>query len=118
MKHADFATAAKKAGAESGQTQRFSRGKPAERLPGDVMMAALQAPVGGITEPVKSQQGYYVVKVLERVPPDMSTLPAERERVERELLSRKQAQAWQAWLGAARAKAKVDVSTQQPSRRG
>ena len=118
VKHADFATAAKKAGAESGQTQRFSRGKPAERLPGDVMMAALQAPVGGITEPVKSQQGYYVVKVLERVPPDMSTLPAERERVERELLSRKQAQAWQAWLGAARAKAKVDVSTQLPSRRG
>ncbi len=118
VKSSDFATAAKKAGAQSGQTQRFSRGKPAERLPGDAMMAALQAPAGGVTEPVKSQQGYYVLKVLERVPPDMSALPAERERVERELLTRKQAQAWQAWLGAARAKAKVDVSTQLPARRG
>jgi peptidyl-prolyl cis-trans isomerase D len=118
VKNADFATAAKKAGAQSGQTQRFSRTKPAERLPGDAMMAALQAQVGAITEPVKSQQGYYVLKVLERVPPDMSGLPAERERVERDLLARKQTQAWQAWLGAARARAKVDVSTQLPSRRG
>ena len=59
-----------------------------------------------------------MLKVLERVPPDMSGLPAERERVERDLLARKQTQAWQAWLGAARAKAKVDVSTQLPSRRG
>ena len=118
LKHADLTTAAKKAGAQSGQTPRFSRAKPAERLPGDAMMAALKAPAGAITEPVKSQQGYYVLKVLERVPPDMSGLAAERERVERDLLARKQTQAWQSWLGAARAKAKVDVATQLPSRRG
>src|SRR5438093_5873266 len=118
LKHADLTTAAKKAGAQSGQTPRFSRAKPAERLPGDAMMAALQAPAGAITEPVKSQQGYYVLKVLERVPPDMSGLAAERERVERDLLARKQTQAWQSWLNAARAKAKVDVSTQLPARRG
>jgi len=118
LKHSDVPTAAKKAGAQTGQTPRFSRAKPAERLPGDVMMAALQAPAGAITDPVKSQQGYYVLKVLEHVPPDMSGLAAERERVERELLARKQNQAWQSWLGAARAKAKVDVSTQLPSRRG
>src|SRR5499433_920585 len=115
LKHSDLPTAAKKAGAQTGQTPRFSRAKPAERLPGDVMMAALQAPAGAITDPVKSQQGYYVLKVLEHVPPDMSGLAAERERVERELLARKQNQAWQSWLGAARAKAKVDVSTQLPS---
>ena len=82
------------------------------------MVAALQATAGAITEPVKSQQGYYVVKVLERIPPDPSGLAAERERLERDLLARKQTQAWQSWLNAARAKAKVDVSTQLPARRG
>jgi len=117
-KQGDFQTAAKKIGAQTGQTPRFSRTKPAERLPGDVMVAALQATAGAITEPVKSQQGYYVVKVLERVPPDPSGLAAERERLERDLLARKQTQAWQSWLSAARAKAKVDVSTQLPARRG
>ncbi|PYM89724.1 MAG: hypothetical protein DME08_24610 [Candidatus Rokuibacteriota bacterium] len=117
-KHGDFQTAAKKIGAQTAQTPRFSRTKPAERLPGDVMVAALQATAGAITEPVKSQQGYYVVKVLERIPPDPSGLAAERERLERDLLARKQTQAWQSWLNAARAKAKVDVSTQLPARRG
>src|SRR5438445_519626 len=117
-KHGDFQTAAKKIGAQTAQTPRFSRTKPAERLPGDVMVAALQATAGAITEPVKSQQGYYVVKVLERIPPDPSGLAAERERLERDLLARKQTQAWQSWLSAARAKAKVDVSTQLPARRG
>jgi len=117
-KQGDFQTAAKKIGAQTGQTPRFSRTKPAERLPGDVMVAALQATAGAITEPVKSQQGYYVVKVLERIPPDPSGLAAERERLERDLLARKQTQAWQSWLSAARAKAKVDVSTQLPARRG
>ena len=117
-KHGDFQTAAKKIGAQTAQTPRFSRTKPAERLPGDVMVAALQATAGAITEPVKSQQGYYVVKVLERIPPNPSGLAAERERLERDLLARKQTQAWQSWLNAARAKAKVDVSTQLPARRG
>src|SRR2546427_646643 len=117
-KHGDFQTAAKKIGAQTAQTPRFSRTKPAERLPGDVMVAALQATAGAITEPVKSQQGYYVVKVLERIPPDPSGLAAERERLEAELLARKHTQAWQSWLNAARAKAKVDVSTQLPAHRG
>src|SRR5438093_9356196 len=55
--------AAKKAGAVTGQTPRFSRAKPAEKLPGDAMLAALQAPLGFVTAPVGTQQGYYVLKV-------------------------------------------------------
>jgi peptidyl-prolyl cis-trans isomerase D len=116
---AELAAAARKAGATTGEPLRFSRTKPADRLPGDVMMAALQAPAGTLTEPVKSPQGYYLLKVLERVPPDMSALAGERERLERELVARKQGQAWEAWLGSARAKAKVEMSAKfQPPRRG
>src|SRR5439155_1425296 len=57
----DLLAAAKKAGAVTGQTPRFSRAKPAEKLPGDAMLAALQAPLGFVTAPVGTQQGYYVL---------------------------------------------------------
>jgi peptidyl-prolyl cis-trans isomerase D len=111
----DFGGAAKKAGATSGETTRFSRAKPAERLPGDAMLAALQTPVGQLSAPIKAQQGYYVVKVLERVPPDPGGLAAEREKLLREVLTQKQSLAWESWLSGARANAKIE--THLPARR-
>lgn len=114
----DLAAAAKSASATTGQTALFSRTKPAERLPGDAMVATLQTPAGGITEPVKTQQGYYVLKVLERVAPDMSGLAAEREAIAGEVLARKQSRAWAAWVGSARATAKIEVSPRFQPRRG
>ncbi len=114
----DLAAAARKAGARSGETPRFSRARPADRLPGDAMVAALAVPVGAVTEPVKAAQGYYVLKVLERVPPDMAGLAAERERLERQVLARKQSEAWQAWVAAARARARIEVAPRLADRRG
>jgi peptidyl-prolyl cis-trans isomerase D len=105
----DLAAAARKAGAQTGETARFSRGKPAERLPGEVQLAALQAGSGAVTEPVKTPQGYYVVKVAERVPAPMAELNADRERLTREVLAQKQSQAWEAWVSQARATAKVET---------
>jgi peptidyl-prolyl cis-trans isomerase D len=105
----DLAAAAKSAGAQTGETPRFSRGKPAERLPGDVQLAALQSPAGAVAGPVKSPQGYYVLKVLERVAPNMAELAPERDRISREVLTQKQSQAWEAWVSQARAAAKVEV---------
>jgi peptidyl-prolyl cis-trans isomerase D len=114
----DFEAAARKAGARVGQSPRFSRARPAEALPGDVMVAALATPVGAVAEPVKTQAGYYVVRVLERVPPDLGALGAERERVEREVLARKRSDAWQAWVRAARAGARVELSVAWSGQRG
>jgi peptidyl-prolyl cis-trans isomerase D len=105
----DFAAAAKTAGAQTGETARFSRSKPAERLPGDVQLAALQSPAGAVTAPVKSPQGYYVVKVLERVAPNMADLATERDKLSREVLAQKQSQAWEAWVNQARSGAKIEM---------
>ena len=105
----DLQAAARKAGAQAGETQRFSRAKPAERLPGDAQLAALQARTGEVTAPVKSPQGYYVLKVLERAAPNMSELPGERERLTKEVLAQKQSQVWEAWVSGARANAKVET---------
>ncbi len=105
----DFVATAKAAGAQTGDTARFSRSKPAERLPGDVQLAALQSPAGAVTAPVKSPQGYYVLKVLERVAPNMTDLATEREKLSREVLAQKQSQAWEAWVNQARTGAKIEM---------
>lgn len=114
----DFQALARKAGAQTGETPRFSRAKPAERLPGDAQVAALQARAGEVTAPVKSPQGYYVLKVLERAAPDMAELAGERERLSKEVLAQKQSQAWEAWVNGARANAKVETFGSAPSRGG
>ncbi|MGH7276243.1 MAG: SurA N-terminal domain-containing protein [Candidatus Rokuibacteriota bacterium] len=104
----DLPAAARKAGASTGETRPFSRAKPAERLPGDAQLAALRTPTGALTDPVKTPQGVYVLNVLERVPPKPGDLAPERERLSREVLAQKQNQAWEAWLTAARATAKIE----------
>ena len=116
-KDGDFAAAATKAGAVTGETTRFSRAKPAEKLPADAMLAALQTPAGQMSEPIKAQQGYYVVKVLERVPPDMGGLAAERDKIQKEVLVQKQSLAWESWINGARANSKVETHL-PASRRG
>lgn len=118
-KSGDLQVAARKAGAQTGETARFSRAKPAERLPGDVQVAALQTLAGEVTAPVKTPQGYYVLKVLERAAPSMAELPAERERLSKEVLAQKQSQAWEAWVSGARTNAKVETfagATRAPRR--
>jgi peptidyl-prolyl cis-trans isomerase D len=112
----DFAVAAKKQEARASETSRFSRGKPAERLPGDAQMAALKVPAGHVSEPVKTPQGYYVLKALERVPPDLGALAGERDKITGELLTRKQGLAWQGWLADARRNAKIETTTRPIAR--
>ena len=117
-KTGDWAAAAKKAGATTGETSRFSLAKPAEKLPGDAMLAAFQSPSGAVSDPVKTPQGYYVMKVLERAPAEASAFAGEKDKVTKELLNQKQTQAWQAWVDRARSGAKIDVSPRLTSRRG
>lgn len=109
-KGGNFAAAAQRAGATTGETARFSRAKPADKLPGDVMVAALEVPVGATTAPIKTAQGYYVVKVQERFPPDMKDFVAEREKLSKEVLAKRQGQAWQDWVAAARGGAKIEIT--------
>ncbi|MEX2146091.1 MAG: peptidylprolyl isomerase [Candidatus Rokuibacteriota bacterium] len=107
-KTADLQAAARRMAATTGETARFSRTKPAERLPGDVQLAALQTPVGGVSEPVKTPQGYYVVKTLERTAPNVADLTAEREKVQGEVLTQKQSAVWEGWIAGTMASARIE----------
>jgi peptidyl-prolyl cis-trans isomerase D len=116
-KAGDLAAAARKASATFGETARFSRAKPADKLPGDVQVAALQTPVGQTSQPVRTPQGYYVVRVLERAPAGPVDV-AEREKLKTELTNQKQSQTWERWVLAARSDAKIDIVDQRPPRPG
>jgi len=116
-KGGDLAAAAKKAGATVGEAPRFSRAKPAEKLPADVQLAALQTPAGELSAPVRTPQGYYLVKVLERAPAGPLD-PGEREKLRSELMNQKQSQTWERWVLAARGDAKIEMLGQPRPRRG
>jgi peptidyl-prolyl cis-trans isomerase D len=117
-KDGDFSAAAQKAGATVGEAARFSRAKPADKLPGDVMVAALETAAGATTTPIKTAQGYYVVKVHDRFAPDMKDLETERAKLSQEVLNKRQGLAWQDWLNAARSNAKIEINMPRVSPRG
>jgi parvulin-like peptidyl-prolyl isomerase len=66
---------------------------------------------------VKTPQGYYLVKVLERAPAGPVD-PAEREKLVRELTGQKQSQIWERWVATARSESKIDVVGRREPKRG
>jgi len=116
-KTGDLPAAARKAGAVLGESPGFSRAKPADKLPGDVQIAALQTPVGETSAPVRTPQGYYVVKVLERRPAGPVD-PAERDKLKGELDHPEAEPAVERWCWPPSKDSKIDIVGQRPSRRG
>jgi peptidyl-prolyl cis-trans isomerase D len=114
-KDGELIAVARKTGLPAGETAPFARSQPPpDRLSGEAMVAALQTPTGAISEPVKTPLGYYVVKTLERIPPDPREVAKDREQIAREVLEAKRGQLWESWLAATRAKAKIELTGRTP----
>src|SRR5262245_44905270 len=107
-KGGDFLATAKADGFTTGETGLFSRAEPLKdrALPGTVVVAALQTPVGQVSEPIRAGTGIYIVKTLERQPADQAGFDKKREELEKQLLEQKRAQAWDNWVQSRRATAK------------
>jgi peptidyl-prolyl cis-trans isomerase D len=95
-----------------GETPAFSRAEPLpdQPLAQAIGSLALELPEGGVAGPASGAKGLYVIKVVGRERPDASQFEATRKEMERQLLEQKRSQAWQAWLGALRAGAQIDVN--------
>jgi peptidyl-prolyl cis-trans isomerase D len=111
-KGGDFLTTAKADGFATGETPLFSRAEPPKeaRLPGGVLLAAVQTPTGQVSEPVKTGAAIYVVKTLERQPADVAGFDKQREEFEKQALEQKRSQAWDAWVESQRLASKIDLS--------
>jgi peptidyl-prolyl cis-trans isomerase D len=103
---------AKKDALAFGETPPFSRAEPlADReLAGVLAPVALTLPQGAVGGPARGSKGFYVLKVVGRERPDPATFDQAKGELERELLTQKRTQLWQAWLAGLRAGAKIDVN--------
>jgi parvulin-like peptidyl-prolyl isomerase len=81
-----------------------------------VLLAAMQTPVGRLSEPVRTPAGVYAVKTLEREPADMKGFEAEKNQLRTQLLDQKRAQVWESWVRGLRAQAKIDTAPQITAR--
>jgi peptidyl-prolyl cis-trans isomerase D len=110
-KGGDFVATAKADGFATGETGLFSRAEPPKEraLPGSVLVAALSTAAGQLSEPVRAGAAVYVVKTLERQPPDPEGFAAQRGDLEKQLLEQKRGQVWDAWIHSRRLSAKIDL---------
>jgi len=116
-KGGDFAAVAKADGFATGETGLFSRAEPPKErsLPGGVLVGALSTALGQVSEPVRAGAAVYVVKTLERQPPDPDGFAKQRGDLEKQILEQKRTQAWDGWIQSRRVSAKIDVSGLAPS---
>jgi len=108
----DFLAAARRDKLPAGETPLFSSGEPPkdkEALPGAVLLAALHTPMGGISEPVRTATGSYVVKTVERRAADPQGFDKARDQMRVQLLEAKRNQAWERWIKALFTGAKIQV---------
>ena len=108
----DFLAAARRDKLPAGETPFFSRGEPPkdkDALPGSVLLAALRTPTGGISEPVRTTTGFYVVKTVERRAADLQGFDKVRDQMRVQLLEAKRNQAWERWIKALFTGAKIQV---------
>jgi peptidyl-prolyl cis-trans isomerase D len=79
----DFAAVAKSLGVEVKTTSTpFSRDGAAEGIgSANVLESAFTKPLGGIAGPFNLPEGTFFLKLVEKIEPDMTQLPAQRERI-------------------------------------
>ncbi len=108
----DLLAAARRDKLPGGETPLFSRAEPPkerEALPGAVLLAALQTPAGKVSEPVKTATGVYIVQTLERRAADPQGFDKSRDQLRTQVLDQKRAFAWERWVKALYAGAKIKV---------
>lgn len=116
LKGGDFTATAKGQGWTTGETEMFSRTEPPKAKdlpPGQVLVAALQTGVGNVSAPVKTPSGVFLVKPIERRPPDLGGLDAEKDELRKQVLEQKRSQALESWIRGLRAAAKIEMMAQR-----
>ncbi|HLC41082.1 MAG TPA: peptidyl-prolyl cis-trans isomerase [Methylomirabilota bacterium] len=107
----DLATVAKREGLPSGDTGFFSRSEPPadKSLSPEVIRPAFALESGKASQPIQTPKGVYLVKVMERHPPELAGFEKGRTEIERQLLEEKRNQVWEAYVAALRAEAKIQI---------
>jgi peptidyl-prolyl cis-trans isomerase D len=112
MKSGDFTAAAKAAGVEVKTTDFIARGAPIADVGASpaVDAAAFALPPGAVSEPIVTDAGAVVVKVLEKQNPAETELAAARDTLKTELLNERRNRFYGAYMTKARERMNVTVN--------
>jgi peptidyl-prolyl cis-trans isomerase D len=111
MKSGDFEKVAKGAGLEVKTTDLIARGGPigdAGTSPA-LEAAAFALPSGAVSDPVVTETGAAIVKVLERKNPAPDELAKQKEDLRRELLNDRKNKFFASYMAKARQRMKIDI---------
>jgi peptidyl-prolyl cis-trans isomerase D len=108
---ADFTAAAKVAGIEAKSTDLVARGSaiPDVGVSPAVDRAAFGLPVGAVSEPIVTDQGVAIVKVLERSEITPAEIGSARETLRADLLNERRNRFFSAYMDKAKARMRIEI---------
>jgi peptidyl-prolyl cis-trans isomerase D len=114
----DFAKAAKAAGVEVKTTEVVPRGSPLPDLgvSPQVDKAVFTLPAGSVTDPIVTDNGVVVARVVEHREPTPAEFAAERARLHDELLRERRDRFYAAYMQKAKQRMKIEVNRENLQR--
>lgn len=114
LKTGDFAAGAKAAGLEVKTTELIARGSPIADagVSPAIDAAAFAMPVGGVSDPIVTENGAVVVRVLEQVGVSDADVAKSRDTIRAELLSERRNQFFSAYMTKARERMQININQQ------
>jgi peptidyl-prolyl cis-trans isomerase D len=110
----DFEKAAKAAGFEAKTTELITRDAPVPDLgvASDVLDAAFKLPEGGVSDPITTDTGIAVIKVLQKQEVTAADFAANKDKFRDDLLTDRRNRFFSAYMGKAKQKMKIEVNRQ------
>jgi peptidyl-prolyl cis-trans isomerase D len=114
MKSGDFAAAAKAAGLEVITTDLIARGAPVGALGSSpaIDAAAFSLPQAGVSDPIVTDNGAAIIKVVERKDPTAAELATARDATKTELVNERRNRFYASYMTKARDKMKININRQ------
>jgi peptidyl-prolyl cis-trans isomerase D len=111
LKSGDFEKAAKAAGLDVKTTELITRGAPIGDAPSPALEAAAFAlPQGGVSDPVVTDKGAAILKVVERKEVVADELAKQKDSLKNEILNERKNKFFAAYMTKARTKMKINVN--------
>jgi peptidyl-prolyl cis-trans isomerase D len=114
LKSGDFTAAAKTAGLEAKTTDLIARGAPIADagVSPAVDAVAFTLPVGGVSDPIATDNGAVIVKVLERQDPSADEVAKGRQQMKDELTNERRGRFYASYMSKARERMDIRINNQ------
>jgi peptidyl-prolyl cis-trans isomerase D len=108
----DFTAAAKAAGLEATTTELIARGAPigAVGVSPAIDAVAFKLPVGSVSDPITTDNGSVVVKVLERADPKPEEIASGKQQARDQLVSERRGRFYSSYMNKARENMRIQIN--------